>query len=537
MSINRGMRQPSRQRYLIRSAILILVAAVCELVVSASAGWAQVPFRRTTLQAKVDSLIAEVTDHEDELEVVLRRSKLVRTKHDVYRIAIADEGILEVVQFSPREIEIIGRATGTTTLTFWFGDERRQVLSYLVTVVHDDSTASQARLEFGELEKRVNELFPNSKVQLIPVADKLIVRGQARDAEEASQIMAIIRGEAIDQGGDLVGFGTTGAFIAQGVAAEPFPDASDLPSHNVISLLEVPGEMQVMLKVRIAELKRSALRRLGANIAIDDEDGDFFLESVLTGSANILAIFDEGEVTSMIDAFTSNNVMKILAEPNLVTLSGRTASFIAGGEFAVPTVVGVGGVEAATTQFRGFGTQLTFTPTVIDKDRIRLEVAPEFSAINDDNTVGGIPGLDTRAAFTTVDLREGQWLAIAGLLEDQQSGSNSRVPLLGDIPVVGAALSSKSYSRDETELIVLVSPELVHPMEPEEVPALLPGTDVTEPDDVDFYLHGRLEGCPDCHHRSTVWPLYRDRMHWGDCCAGYEEREGYYVVGDHGFSR
>ena len=153
------------------------------------------------------------------------------------------------------------------------------------------------------------------------------------------------------------------------------------------------------------------------------------------------------EVTLALRALATNSYSKILAEPNLVTLNGQSASFLAGGEFAVPTVVGVEGVAAVSTQFRGFGTQLTFTPTIIDKDRIRLMVAPSFSTLNQDLSVQGIPGLNSRAVLTTVDLREGQWLAIAGLLQDQQSGSKIRVPLIGDIPVVSALFSNRKVSR------------------------------------------------------------------------------------------
>jgi pilus assembly protein CpaC len=508
-------------------------------------------------RAKIDALVSDVAEHEAELEVVKRRSKLIRTKQDVFRIAVADQSVVEVVQFSPREIAIIGTETGTTTLTLWFGNQQvgGDVLSYLVTVTHDTAIDDQRRIEYAELERMINALFPNSKVRLVPVADKLIVRGQARDAEEATQIMSIIRGEAIDQNGGLIGPGVNGALVSQGVATTPFPAASDLPASNVISMLEVPGEMQVMLKVRIAELKRSAVRALGADFEVDS--GNFFFSSILSGTSNIVSIFDDGEVSTFFTAFTSNGTMKVLAEPNLVTLSGHTASFIAGGEFAVPTVVGVAGAEAVSTQFRGFGTRLTFTPTVIDKDRIRLEVAPEFSALNAGNSVQGIPGLDTRAAFTTVDMREGQWLAIAGLLQDQQDGESVRVPLLGDIPLLGIAFSQKTLSRDESELIVLVSPELVHPMDAEEAPPLLPGTDVTEPDDIDFYLHGLLEGRQCCHHRSTVWPQYRFGLHEKKHCddescpnyggeivypnapvnhVDYARRERYYLQGAHGFS-
>jgi pilus assembly protein CpaC len=228
----------------------------------------------------------------------------------------------------------------------------------------------------------------------------------------------------------------------------------------------------------------------------------------------------------------------------LVTLSGQTATFLAGGEFAVPTVVGVEGAAAATTTFRGFGTQLSFTPTVIDKDRIRLRVQPSFSTINGDNTVNGIPGLDTRTVTTQVDLREGQWLAIAGLIQDQQAGTSRRLPWIGEVPVLGALFSHQTMRREETELIVLVSPELVHPMEAQQVPLILPGMDVTEPTDKELYLHQRIEGDVHCQHRGTVWPEQRFGIYRANheaCRAakrqvGYQKCQNHYVLGPHGFS-
>ena len=274
-------------------------------------------------------------------------------------------------------------------------------------------------------------MFPNSIVQLIPIADKLIVRGQARDAEEATRIMTIIRGQATDQTGAQLG---PGSRLAQGPAALPYPGAEDVAAGEVINMLSVPGEQQVMLKVRVAELTRTAVRRMGADFAAFAGDFSFTSLLGLGGTGAFSAVLDTDEIFLALQALSSNGYSKILAEPNLVTLSGQPASFIAGGEFAVPVVVGVEGAAAATTNFRGFGTQLTFVPTVLDKDRIRLFVAPSVSALNRENTVDGIPGLDSRAVSTTVDLREGQWLAIAGLIQDQQAGQNTRVPLAGDIP-------------------------------------------------------------------------------------------------------
>lgn len=497
------------------------------------------------LRTKVTELVEEVITSELEFKVTKRRSKVLRMKQDIFRAAVADPTILEFVAFGSREIEIIGKETGSTTVTLWLGDEgNAQVLSLLVTVTKDGAVDDRRRLEYSELADMINEMFPNSRVQLIPIADKLIIRGQARDEQEAVEIMSIVRENSQQLAGGFGG-GSGGAnrnpVGAAGTAAQPFPDASTLPRSNLINMLTVPGEKQVMLKVRIAELKRSAVRELGADFSFDIKE--FMLSSALTGGGNILAsgTFSEGSFDLVLKALMTNGTAKILAEPNLVTLSGYPATFLAGGEFAVPTIVGVGGAQAATTTFKGFGTQLTFTPTVLDKDRIRLVVNPTFSTLNQENAVQGIFGVDTRTTSTTVDLREGQVLAIAGLLQEQQRGESVRIPFLGDIPGIGALVSNRSISRDETELLILVTPELVHPLEPEQAPAILPGMEVTEPIDLDFFLYGDIEGRPDCHHRSTVWPLYKSRMKRCGNQAHYQAEtmhssQSYYVNGPFGFS-
>jgi pilus assembly protein CpaC len=479
-------------------------------------------------------LITEIIDSGKLMELDPRFSKLIKTTRPVRRVSVTHPDVVEIAQFGPSEFELIGGRTGTTTLTFWIGedDEDLEILRYLVRVSPDEAVEERREIEYAVLERKINELFPNSRVQLIPIADKLIVRGQARDAEEATRILAIVRG---DSGDDGLG---RRARVNQGTATSPFPGASDLPASNVINMLQVPGEMQVLLKVRVAELSRTALRRMGSEFNINA--GDFTFESLFGLSGTVRAVLNTNDVRFMLEALSTNSYSKILAEPNLVTLSGQPAYFLAGGEFAVPVVVGVEGAAAATTNFRSFGTQLMFTPTVLDKDRIRLHVTPSISSLNAENAVDGIPGLDTRAVSTTVDLRTGQWLAIAGLLQDQQAGSKSRVPLLGDVPVLDSFFSKREVRREETELIVLVSPELVHPLEMEEAPRILPGMEVTEPGNAAFFLSGSIEGRPNCHHRSTVWPnVQREALRWhlgGKHHVNYLQSESYYIQGDHGFS-
>jgi pilus assembly protein CpaC len=506
--------------------------------VAALCGWANqsgAQEKSPAVKAKVNQLISEIVEPEVELDVALRRSKIVRAKQDIFRVAVADPSKVEIVAFGTREIEVIGKETGSTTVTLWLGDEEQvQTLSILVNVTRDRSVEDSRRKAYAELQRLVGGLFPNSRVQLIPIADKLVVRGQARDEREATQIMSLIRQNTFDLSG-APGFAQQ--TLQQGAAAVPFPDAVQLPSSTVINMLTVPGEKQVLLKVRIAEFQRSAVRQLGADF--DFDIGDFFMASTLAGMGNILATgtFDSDSFNLVLNALASNGSAKILAEPNLVVLSGHTANFISGGEFAVPTVVGVGGAQAATTTFKGFGTQLTFQPTVLDKDRIRLTVSPSFSTLNRNNAVNGIFGVDTRSVNTTVELREGQVLAIAGLLQEQQRGDIQRVPLLGDIPLLNVLFANRVNSRDETELIILISPELVHALEPGEAPAILPGMEVTEPDDIEFYLFGNIEGHPGRDHRSTVWPIYRNRMQrFGRPCLSTERSNNYYIFGPSGLS-
>ena len=495
------------------------------------------PVASSQLAEKVGSLVDEIVQQEAELDVPLRRSKILRMKQPIFRAAIADPSVIEIVAFGTREVELIGKESGSTTVTFWLGDEDNpHHLSLVVNVEKDDSIEDRRRLEYGELQEMINEMFPNSRIQLIPIADKLIVRGQVRDEQEAAKIMSLLRENATTVSSSLGGFGA--GIGNAGTAAEPFPDASDLPKAQVVSLLRIPGEKQVMLKVRIAELKRSAIRQLGADFNFDV--GDLMLGSALAGSGNIMATgtFNDDSFSLALKALTGNGNAKILAEPNLVVLSGQTADFISGGQFAVPTIVGVGGAQASTTTFKGFGTQLSFSPTVLDNDRIRLNVSPSFSTLNSANSVAGIFGVDTRSVNTTVELREGQVLAIAGLLQEQQRGDSSRVPLLCDTKLLRPLFETKVVSRDETELLILVSPELVHPMESHEAPTILPGMEVTEPDDVDFFIYGDIEGRPGFHHRSTVWPLFKSRN-----CRCKEEFEAinnsqqYYVHGSNGFSK
>ena len=462
-----------------------------------------------------DEPVVEVLESTRNLDVTVRRSKLIRTRFDIYRAAVVDTSVCDVVQFTPREVSIIGRGQGATNVTFWFEDGKHKPVTYLVRVVPDPEVQQRREEQYTVLEDVLAELFPDSKVHLIPVSDKLIVKGQAKGAAEAAQILAIIRGQT-----GITTRDNDGRTVIDGRASDPIvTEATErrLPVSDVINMLRVPGVQQVALKVKIAELNRTAARGFGVDIdaLFDVGSGTLAIQSLLNFAAggdnatSILGSFSNNDIQFGVRFLRQKGILRIISEPTLVTMSGREANFIAGGEFAVPTTVGVGGAAAVTTDFRAFGAIISFLPTVIDKDRIRLQVSPEFSKVNDDLTVDGTPGLDTRSVTTTVELREGQTLAIAGLLEDSTKGDTT-----SDLPFIGKYLAHRDINRTETELIIIVTPELVHPMDPEEVPPL-PGFDVTEPTDCEFYLGGRLEGHPTVEHRSTVWPSLKRRYQAG----------------------
>jgi pilus assembly protein CpaC len=329
-----------------------------------------------------------------------------------------------------------------------------------------------------------------------------------------------------------------------------------------------------MLKVRIAELNRSALRAIGSNfLGVDPRTGSIVGSQIAgsvnaagtvtpglfqrnavagellgaaqaaitpltnTGGTTVFGIFRAGNFMFTFDALRRNSLLKILAEPNLVAFNGQLASFLAGGEFPVPVPqVGAAGVApVVTVRFKEFGVRLGFLPYILDGDRIRLTVAPEVSQIDFTIAVtlvqGGspVPGLNTRKAITTVELEQGQTLAIAGLMQLQMDGTTQRIPGLGDLPVIGPFFSNTSGDRIEKELVVLVTPYLIEGMSHGQVPPT-PGDEVKEPNDLELYLLNRIEGRTGNDFRSTT--KWDDVYHLRDLL----KLEKKYIQGPVGFS-
>lgn len=514
-------------------------------------------------------------------------------------IALSDPSVLEFeVLPNPRMVRLIGLRPGVTDLSFTTGEGKTYSFEVHVTYDLDvvraqlRQTFPEAHLKLGQLREHLvvegQARSTDQVARIVQFLEHYLTSIQRRSISLGRGGMGPAGAMQAGVGAGPRGFagaGTPGGFAdpsgtvpSAGVPGDPSglgsaamgnlegasmgvaggglagaagagSNAGGFGAPTIINLITVPGVQQVLLQVQIAELNRTSLREMGvdwllqspstvlgtqlAGGAVNAGNG---VASLLSGtSTTAFAIFPSGELSFMVRALRRNSVLNVLAEPNLVALNGQDASFLAGGEFAVPIpqVGGAGGGAAVTVQYKTFGVQLNFVPTILDDETIRLKVAPEASTL--DYSIGTqvlgtqVPGLNSRRVNTTVELKQGQTLALAGLLTVQMDGTTSRIPLLGDLPYLGTMFRNTSHQRQEKELIVLVTPHLVTPMNPGQVPCL-PGDDILAPNDLEFYLLGRIEG-------RTGKP-FRPTTSWDNPLGMVElmKLERSHLCGPHGFS-
>lgn len=492
--------------------------------------------------------IVKMPESTEKLDVIHQRSQLIITRSPVSRVAIDTPEIVDVVQYSPTELSIIGVNLGTTTVSLWF-EKGGDPLIYLVEVIRDPTLEDRLKTDFGKLEKQLQVLFPNSKVYLIPLQQRLVVKGQAANEQEAAHILQIVRSALFNEyalngyGGYGAGYGNGGYGGGRNGDNNNGDDDDDEDDDSIVNMLEVPGNHQVMLHVKIAEISRAHLRRLGMDLSA--QIGNVTLATTglaalagqgagagllgaggagaAAGAAGGLArnatfALTSSEANLLLNFLATNHTAKVLAAPTLTVMSGHEASFLAGGEFAVQTVIGLGTNAASnSTSFRRYGTQLTVRPEVIDRDWVKLDITPSLSNLDGTTGVNGTPGLSNRTVSTTVKLREGQTIVLAGLYGHVGSTNSSRIPYLGELPLLGKFFNNRNASMGENELIIVVTPELVRAMEPDEVPPL-PGFYVTWPNDMELYHYSMTEGYPD----KGVYQL--NPYGWG---PGYASEIGY----------
>ncbi len=515
------------------------------------------PTPRAEVQREYRRFVQRTIDPEVSLDLLVGRPRILEFKQTPTRIYLAQDSIATYDIISDKEIAVVGVAPGRTVLTIWVNDPeipgKQQVLSYLLRVTQDAGYKVRLEAVYQALEKEINRDFPDSFVKLSLIGDQLIVRGQAKDVIESAQIIRIASEHAPpsrnkdrrQERGNLSISRTS--YTARGSLGidEEF-DTEDLletlkGDPNVINMLTIPGEQQVMLRVTVAEVDRTSLRAIGSSLRVEGSSGvgldsafpprvgDLVDTSLLVLEGGTFSVA-RGDFRLTVDALKQHGLAKTLAEPNLVTLHGRPANFEAGGQFPVPSAqVGVG-TTGQGVEFIPFGVLLQFVPYIIDRDRIRLKISAEVSATDGDSgtEIDGsfVPGLNTNNFRNTVELREGQTLAVAGLIKTEFRANSSRIPGFGDLPVIGRLFKSDSTTAREQELVILITPELVRAVDPPHL-LPLPGADVFEPSDVEYYIKGFMESRRSNDYRSTV------RTDWARM-KRYHHCEDMFIIGPHG---
>ena len=429
------------------------------------------------------------TTSPQKLYLTVGKSVVIQSPGPVRRVSLVSPEIADAMVLTTQQIYLTGKAPGITNVTVWGGDNK-------VVAVFDLEISP----DVSRLKEMIHHLFPEEKeIKISAAHDYIALSGTISNTSSLSQVLAL-----------------AGTYAPLDEKKEP----------KIINLLEVAGVHQVMLEVRVSEISRSLLRRLGFNFNYVNSSGRNLGLSLLnqltslpagglpstktpaggipaagaeaSDSINAIFRFLSGATTwtVFIDALKEEGLLKVLAEPTLITLSGKTANFLAGGEFPIPVPQSTGGGTSITIEYKPFGVGLNFTPTVLSNKKINMLVAPEVSELDFSNalTISGfvVPALTTRRVSTVIELADGQSFAIAGLLKDDVREIVSKFPLLGDIPVLGSLFRSTSFRKNETELIVIVTPHLVKPLDMAK--QTMPTDQYVEPDDFEFYLLGNLEG-------------------------------------------
>lgn len=429
-----------------------------------------------------------------ELQLALNKSRIVTTERAFTELSVGSSAIADVVALSSTAFYIVGKSVGSTNVIV--SDRGGTVIGvYDVSVGHD----------VDGLKRKLFEVAPGSSVEVRAANDAVVLSGAVADSATATSIAAV---------------------------AERYAPG------KVTNMMTVTGTQQVMLEVKFAEVQRAALKDIGTNLKIQDLDGGApgapfiapgpnqvgfpgFSDAV-DGAGNLWpglfgggtldginplgyavfggTILESGEysISGMIDLLEQKGLVRTLAEPNMVALSGDTANFLAGGEFPIPvaqTATAATGVAAITVEFKQFGVGLAFTPTVTSRDSINLELAAEVSAVDPtvSTTLGSItvPGLKVRRTNTTVELRDGQSFAIAGLIQDDLNDQVRAIPGLSSIPIIGALARSTAFERRQTELVVVITVRLVKPVSGNQL--RMPTNAVLPPSELDLFMLGKTE--------------------------------------------
>jgi len=433
-----------------------------------------------------NTVLAQADPASEPITLIAGRSTIVRAPWATVRVAVTDPKVADVQVLTPEQVLVQGLKVGSTDLILW-SEDQRQTWQRRVVV----------KLDLENIQNSLQRLFPTAQIEVSDSGEVLLVQGLLRSADQVTQM-------------------------------KDYLEKAKVPYVNMTSLA---GIQQVQLQVRVAEVSRLALRQLGFNMV--GTDNNFFFGQKVGGvtpsidvgpaaqtfaspdslsdlafatpaitagsSVTLFGGFPGSNFEFYLQALAENQYMRILANPTLVALSGEEAQFLAGGEFPIPVPQSSGGgtSQTITIQYKQFGVLLTFQPLVLGDGGIRLRASQEVSELTDVGALViqgfSIPALTTRRAETTLELKSGQSFAMAGLLRTTDSAISSRIPGLGDLPIIGPLFRSVQYKNQQTELVILVTASLVEPMSLAQAPPL-PGATHTQPNDWELYLEGRIEG-------------------------------------------
>src|SRR5579863_4951905 len=448
----------------------ILIGALCmgtpAVHAQDSAPAAAAPVPGQTPAAQPPASQGQDSSEPQTLHLLVGRSLVITSPARIKRVSLADPEIAEAIVVSPTQVLVNGKRPGGVSLLLW--DEADQSQAFEVSVDIDVLGLSQ----------KIHEVFPAENVHIDTSKDTVILTGKISSSVVADKILEVVKG------------------------ATP----------KVTSMMEVPPALtgEILLQVRFAEVDRSALTQLGFNIlstgvgktigsigtnqfggtgswSINDQfpvrgpqpvTSETFSTNQIANALNIFLFNPNIHLGAAIQALQTTNLFQILAEPNLMTESGKEASFLAGGEFPYPVVQSVGGgtttSPAITVQFKEYGIRLSFTPVLLADGTIHLKVKPEVSTLDYSNAIVisgfSLPALSTRRVESEMNLADGQTFAIAGLVDNRVTELWNKVPGIGDIPILGKLFQSKSMNKSKNELLVIVTPHVVRPMNPDQVP-------------------------------------------------------------------
>ncbi|KLU23519.1 secretin, partial [Caballeronia mineralivorans PML1(12)] len=415
--------------------------------------------------------------------VPVGKSTLMHTAEPVRNRTLGNPQVAQATMVSPQTLYVVGLAVGSTNMIV---QGRSGACEVINVVVNADS---------GGLQTSLSQLMPDEpNIRVATVAGDLVLAGRVSSAQAAGQAQEIAKAyarSAAPSSGNGNGNGNSNGKIA-----------------SVLNMMSVDSPQQVMLEVKVAEVSKTLLNQMGAALNIQGGFGSWsgsLISSLLAGVSSLIDVnkANNRPFNIAIDAQHGDNLVKILAEPNLVTLSGQEATFLAGGKVFIPIPQSnLNGVATIILQEEEFGVGLKFTPTVLAGGRINLKVAPEVSELSSTGvTVGAtntnnltiLPLITTRRASTTVQMNDGESFAIGGLIKSNASGTLKALPGVGEVPVLGALFRSTSFQQDLTELVFIITPHLVKPL-PTVSNYALPTDNFKTPSEADVYLMGNMEG-------------------------------------------